>query len=38
MGATHMQVRQLGNWWLTAVGEAPKQTLTALVQAFERKN
>jgi sigma-E factor negative regulatory protein RseB len=37
MGATHMRVRQLGNWWLTAVGEVPNQTLTALVQAFERK-
>jgi sigma-E factor negative regulatory protein RseB len=37
MGATHMRVRQMGNWWLTAVGEVPYQTLTALVQAFERK-
>ena len=37
MGATHMRARQLGNWWLTAVGEVPPQTLTAFVQALERK-
>lgn len=37
MGATHMRVRQLGNWWLTAVGEVPLPTLTAFVQALERK-
>ncbi len=38
MGATHMRVRQLGNWWITAVGEVPPLTLTAFVQALERKN
>jgi sigma-E factor negative regulatory protein RseB len=38
MGATHMRVRQIGNWWLTAVGEVPPMTLTAFVQALDRKN
>jgi sigma-E factor negative regulatory protein RseB len=36
MGATHMRVRQLGPWWLTAVGEVPPQTLKVFLQAFER--
>lgn len=36
MGATHMQVRRLGDWWLTAVGEVPGQTLTAFLQGLER--
>ncbi|OIQ77612.1 sigma factor AlgU regulatory protein MucB precursor [mine drainage metagenome] len=38
MGATHMRVRQLGDWWLTAVGEVPPQTLSVFLQALERKN
>lgn len=37
MGATHMRVRRLGPWWLTAVGEVPPQTLMDFLQAFERK-
>ncbi|MDD2810944.1 MucB/RseB C-terminal domain-containing protein [Rhodoferax sp.] len=37
-GATHMQSRQVGNWWLTAVGEVPPATLELLVQGLERKN
>lgn len=37
MGATHMRVRQLGDWWLTAVGEVPAVTLTLFLQALERK-
>ncbi len=36
MGATHMLMRQLGAWWLTAVGEVPFQTLAALAQGLER--
>ena len=37
MGATSVRMRQLGAWWLTAVGEVPPQTLAAFVQALERK-
>jgi len=37
MGATYLRVRRLQDWWLTAVGEAPGSTLTALLQALERK-
>lgn len=37
MGATHLRVRHVQDWWLTAVGEAPGGTLTALLQALERK-
>lgn len=37
MGATHMRVRQLDGWWLTAVGEVPASTLTGFLQALERK-
>ena len=37
MGATSLRVRQLGSWWLTAVGEVPPQTLAAFIQALERK-
>lgn len=37
MGATSVRMRQLGTWWLTAVGEVPPQTLAAFVQALERK-
>jgi sigma-E factor negative regulatory protein RseB len=37
MGATSVRMRQLGGWWLTAVGEVPPQTLAAFVQGIERK-
>lgn len=36
MGATHVLMRHLGGWWLTAVGEVPVQTLQALAQGLER--
>jgi len=32
-----VRMRQLGAWWLTAVGEVPAQTLAVFVQALERK-
>lgn len=38
IGATSLRVRQLANWWLTAVGEVPPQTLATFVQALERKH
>jgi sigma-E factor negative regulatory protein RseB len=38
IGATSLHVRQLGDWWLTAVGEVPPQTLATFVQALERKH
>jgi sigma-E factor negative regulatory protein RseB len=41
MGATHTLARRLpdknGQWWLTAVGEVPAQTLQAFAQGLERK-
>lgn len=37
MGATHMQTRQIGNWWLTVVGEVPLETLQRFAQGLERK-
>jgi sigma-E factor negative regulatory protein RseB len=37
MGATHMQTQRLGDWWLTAVGEVPQQTLQRFAQSLERK-
>lgn len=37
MGATHMQTRRLGDWWLTVVGEVPQQTLQRFAQSLERK-
>jgi len=36
MGATQLRVRQLDNWWLTAVGEVPASTLAGFLQALER--
>lgn len=36
-GATQSVARQMGDWWITAVGEAPPSTLEALVQGLERK-
>lgn len=42
MGATqtltrHVNDRQGGEWWLTAVGEVPAQTLQAFAQSLERR-
>jgi sigma-E factor negative regulatory protein RseB len=37
MGATHMLNQRLGAWWLTAVGEVPRQTLAVFVSHLERK-
>jgi len=37
MGATSLRMRQLGPWWVTAVGEVPAPTLAAFVQGLERK-
>ena len=41
MGATHTLALRLpnknGQWWLTAVGEVPAQTLQAFAQRLERK-
>jgi sigma-E factor negative regulatory protein RseB len=36
MGATHMLTRRLDDWWITAVGEVPGQTLAFFVQGLER--
>ena len=40
MGATHTLMRRVpnaqGDWWLTAVGEVPLQTLSAFAQALTR--
>lgn len=35
-GATHTLTRHMGDWWLTAVGEVPAQTLMAFAQGLER--
>ncbi len=35
-GATHTLTRRIGDWWLTAVGEVPTQTLLAFAQGLER--
>ena len=37
IGATHMLARRLGDWWITAVGEVPTQTLALFIQGLERK-
>lgn len=37
LGATHVLTRRLGDWWLTAVGEVPQQTLQRFAQSLERK-
>jgi len=37
MGATHMLTHRLGEWWITAVGEVPAQTLAIFAQGLERK-
>ena len=36
LGATHTLTRRMGNWWLTAMGEVPMQTLMAFAQGIER--
>lgn len=36
-GATHTLTRRIGDWWLTAVGEVPAQTLRVFAQGLERK-
>ncbi len=37
LGATATLTRRMGDWWLTAVGEVPAQTLLAFAQGLERK-
>ena len=37
MGATQTMTRQLGNYWLTAVGEVPAATLKQFASSLERK-
>lgn len=37
MGATRTLTRRVGDWWLTAVGEVPGQTLQAFAQSLERR-
>jgi sigma-E factor negative regulatory protein RseB len=36
-GATHTLTRRIADWWLTAVGEVPPQTLKAFAQSLERR-
>jgi sigma-E factor negative regulatory protein RseB len=36
-GATHTLARRIQDWWLTAVGEVPPQTLKAFAQNLERR-
>ncbi len=36
-GATHIVTHKLGDWWATAVGEVPAKTLTAFLDALERR-
>lgn len=36
-GATHTMTRRIQDWWLTAVGEVPPQTLRAFSQSLERR-
>lgn len=37
VGATHVLTQHSGNWWLSAVGEVPQQTLAAFAKGLERK-
>ena len=37
LGATYTLTRRIGDWWLTAVGEVPPQTLEIFVQGLELK-
>jgi sigma-E factor negative regulatory protein RseB len=36
-GATHTLTRRLQDWWVTAVGEVPAQTLKAFSLSLERR-
>lgn len=36
-GATHTLTRRVQDWWVTAVGEVPPQTLKAFAQNLERR-
>ena len=36
-GATRTLTRRIDNWWVTAVGEVPPETLNAFAQSLERK-
>lgn len=36
-GATHSVTRRVQDWWVTAVGEVPPQTLNAFLQNLERR-
>lgn len=36
-GATRTLTRRIDNWWATAVGEVPPETLNAFAQSLERK-
>jgi sigma-E factor negative regulatory protein RseB len=36
-GATQTLTRRIDDWWLTAVGEVPQQTLNAFAQSLERR-
>ena len=36
-GATQTLTRRIQEWWLTAVGEVPPQTLRAFAQSLERR-
>ncbi len=36
-GATHTLTRRVQDWWLTAVGEVPPQTLKAFAASLERR-
>ncbi|MBA2674242.1 MucB/RseB C-terminal domain-containing protein [Ramlibacter sp.] len=36
-GATNTLTRRMQDWWLTAVGEVPPQTLRAFAQSLERR-
>lgn len=37
LGATHTLTRRIGDWWLTAVGEVPPQTLAIFAHGLELK-
>ena len=37
IGATQVQTRRIGDWWLTVVGEVPQLTLQRFAQSLERK-
>jgi sigma-E factor negative regulatory protein RseB len=37
-GATQTLTQRIQEWWLTAVGEVPPQTLKSFAQNLERRN